>query len=252
MADGEQELQAIMRAVLRPMFRSIWRIRVSGVENVPATDGAILTPNHTSVIDSFFLPAVAPRPVSFVGKAEYLDDWKTRKLFPALGMIPIDRSGGDASQRALDTAAQVLESGDLFAIYPEGNRSRTGFLHKGHTGAARLSIRTGCPIVPVGIKGARSIQPPDQPVPNVFRPVEIHFGTPIHPAASDSVSDQRLRLRQITDEVMFEIRALTGQDYVNEYAGKTPLPAAQAPHTTVSPEMPERRSSADVLKPVPA
>ena len=113
MADGEQELQAIVRAVLRPMFRSIWRIRVSGVENIPATGGAILTPNHTSVIDSFFLPAAAPRPVSFVGKAEYLDDWKTRKLFPALGMIPIDRSGGDASQRALDTAARVLEGGDL-------------------------------------------------------------------------------------------------------------------------------------------
>jgi 1-acyl-sn-glycerol-3-phosphate acyltransferase len=89
-------------------------------------------------------------------------------------------------------------------------------------------------------------------LPNVFRPVEIHFGTPIHPAASDSVSDQRLRLRQITDEVMFEIRTLTGQDYVNEYAGKTPPAAAQAPRTTGSPEMPERRSSADVLKPVPA
>jgi len=250
MADGGQELQAIVRAVLRPIFRSIWRIRVSVVEDTPATGGGILTHNPTSVIDSFFLPAVAPRPVSFVGKAEYLDDWKTRKLFPALGMIPIDRSGGDASQRALDTAARVLEGGDLFAIYPEGTRSRTGFLHKGHTGAARLSVRTGCPIVPVGIKGSRSIQPPDQPVPNVFRPVEIHFGTPIHPAASDSVSDQRLRLRQVTDEVMFEIRHLTGQDYVNEYAGKTSPSVAQTLHATVSPEMPERRSSAEVLQPV--
>ena len=104
----------------------------------------------------------------------------------------------------------------------------------------------------MGIKGARSIQPPGQPVPTVFRPVEIHFGPPIHPAASDSVSDQRLRLRQITDEVMFEIRDLTGQDYVNEYAGKASESAAKTPQPTVSPEMPERRSSADVLKPVPA
>ncbi|MEO0495628.1 MAG: lysophospholipid acyltransferase family protein [Actinomycetota bacterium] len=252
MTDGGQKFQAAVLTVMRPMFRSLWSIRVTGTENIPTSGGAILTPNHTSVIDSFFLPAVAPRPVSFVGKAEYLDDWKTRKLFPALGMIPIDRSGGDASQRALDTAARVLEGGNLFGIYPEGTRSRTGYLHKGHTGAARLSVRTGCPIVPVGIKGSRSIQPPDRPMPNVFRPVEIHFGKPIHPATSDSVSDQRLRLRQITDEVMFEIRDLTGQDYVNEYAGKALPAATQTLHETVSPEMPERRSSADVLKPIPA
>jgi 1-acyl-sn-glycerol-3-phosphate acyltransferase len=154
MADGEQELQAIVRAVLRPMFRSIWRIRVSGVENIPATGGAILTPNHTSVIDSFFLPAAAPRPVSFVGKAEYLDDWKTRKLFPALGMIPIDRSGGDASQRALDTAARVLEGGDLFAIYPESNRlpsqgahGRCSFVDP-HRLSDRPGGHQGCPVDP--------------------------------------------------------------------------------------------------------
>jgi 1-acyl-sn-glycerol-3-phosphate acyltransferase len=167
-------------------------------------------------------------------------------------MIPIDRSGGDASQRALDTAARVLESGNLFGIYPEGTRSRTGFLHKGHTGAARLAVRTGCPIIPVGIKGTLGIQPPDTPVPRVFRPVEIRFGRPILPATSDGVSDQRLRLRQITDEVMFEIRELTGQDYVNEYAGK-PLPSLTPTIAEAAdPEMPERRSSADVLKPVPA
>ncbi|MEM8708326.1 MAG: lysophospholipid acyltransferase family protein [Actinomycetota bacterium] len=238
--------------VTRPFFRALWRMRVTGTENIPTSGGAILCPNHTSVIDSFFLPAIAPRPVSFVGKAEYLDDWKTRKLFPAMGMIPIDRSGGDASQRALDTAVRVLEGGNLFGIYPEGTRSRTGYLHKGHTGAARLAVRTGCPIIPVGIKGTRTIQPPDQPMPNVFRPVEVHFGRPILPAMSDSVSDQRLRLRQITDEVMFEIRDLTGQDYVNEYAGKAVPAAAQPLKPTVDPEMPERRSSADVLKPIPA
>ena len=253
MAHGGQGLQAATLSVMRPVFKTLWRMRVTGLDNIPAEGGAILTPNHISVIDSFFLPAVAPRPVSFVGKAEYLDDWKTRKLFPALGMIPIDRSGGDAAQAALDTAARVLESGNLFGIYPEGTRSRTGFLHKGHTGAARLAVRTGCPIIPVGIKGTLSIQPPDAPMPKPFRPVEIHFGRPILPAMSDSVSDQRLRLRQITDEVMFEIRELTGQDYVNTYAGKDDAPATPAPLREVpTPEMPERRSSADVLRPVPA
>lgn len=245
----------MQRAVLtlgKPVFSALWRIRTVGLDNIPASGPAIFAPNHTSVIDSFFLPAVLPRPICFVGKAEYLDDWKTRKLFPALGMIPIDRSGGDASTRALDTAAGLLEGGEFFGIYPEGTRSRTGFLHKGHTGAARLSLRTGAPIIPVGILGTRAIQPPDVPMPRPFRPVEIRFGRPIYPAASETVSDTRMRLRQITDEVMFEIRALTGQDYVNEYATKGQQPATETLEATVSPEMPERRSSADVLRPAAA
>jgi 1-acyl-sn-glycerol-3-phosphate acyltransferase len=235
---------------LRPVFSAFWRIRAVGVENIPASGPAILAPNHTSVIDSFFMPATLPRRVTFVGKAEYLDDWKTRRLFPALGMIPIDRSGGDASTRALDTAAGLLEDGELFAIYPEGTRARDGYLHKGHTGAARLSLRTGAPIIPVGILGTRSIQPPDVAMPRPFRPVEVRFGRPISPAASETVADTRMRLRQITDELMFEIRALTGQSYVNDYATKGTHPAAETLQATIDPEMPERRSSADVLRSV--
>jgi 1-acyl-sn-glycerol-3-phosphate acyltransferase len=191
---------------------------------------------------------VLPRRITFVGKAEYLDDWKTRRLFPALGMIPIDRTGGDAADRALDTAARLLEEGELFGIYPEGTRARDGYLHKGHTGAARLSLRTGAPIVPVGILGTRAIQPPDAALPKPFRPVEVRFGRPIRPAASSDVADTRMRLRQITDELMFEIRALTGQDYVNAYATKgTPSATGTGPAGDDA-EMPERRSSADVLR----
>ncbi len=249
---NSSNLQSAVLTVGRPIFRCLWRFKVVGVDHIPESGPAILAPNHNSVIDSFFLPAVLPRAINFVGKAEYLDDWKTRKLFPALGMIPIDRSGGDASARALDTAASVLEDGGLFGIYPEGTRSRTGFLHKGHTGAARLSVRTGAPIIPVGILGTRAIQPPDVPVPRPFRPVEIRFGRPIHPADSESITDSRLRFRQITDEVMFEIRALTGQDYVNEYATKGAKAATETLEATTDPGMPERRSSAEVLRPVPA
>lgn len=242
-------LQKAALTVLRPVFGTLWRIRAVGIENIPTSGPAILAPNHTSVIDSFFLPAVLPRRITYVGKAEYLDDWKTRRLFPALGMIPIDRSGGDAAARALDTAAGLLEDGELFGIYPEGTRSRDGFLHKGHTGAARLSLRTGAPIVPVGILGTRKIQPPDVAYPMPFRPVEIRFGRPIRPAASEDVSDARMRLRQITDELMFEIRALTGQDYVNDYATKGKQAATETLEKTIDPTMPERRSSADVLRP---
>jgi 1-acyl-sn-glycerol-3-phosphate acyltransferase len=220
---NEQEvgkLYPVARAVLSPLFRALWRVNVQGLENVPASGGAIFCPNHTSVIDSFFLPLVLPRQIKFVGKAEYMDSWKTRHLFPALGMIPIDRSGGSASERALNTAARVLEEGQFFGIYPEGTRARDGRLHRGHTGPARLALRTGVPIIPVGIIGTREIQPPDAKMPKPFKPAEIRFGRPIHASRYAGRTDDRLVLRQIIDEVMYEIRELTGQEYVDEYATK--------------------------------
>jgi 1-acyl-sn-glycerol-3-phosphate acyltransferase len=235
------QMQTTVLTVIRPLMKWLWRIKTVGLDHIPVSGPAILAPNHNSVIDSFFLPCVLPRRVSYVGKAEYLDDWKTRTLFPALGMIPIDRSGGDASARALDTAASVLEAGELFGIYPEGTRSRDGLLHKGHTGAARLSVRTGAPIVPVGILGTRAIQPPDRSLPRPFRPAEIRFGRPIHPAESGSITDDRLRFRQITDEVMFEIGELSRQTYVDVYSGD-PLPD-DAPTLRSSPSVDLTESS---------
>jgi 1-acyl-sn-glycerol-3-phosphate acyltransferase len=202
-----------------------WRIRTSGLEHVPESGPAILAPNHTSVLDSFFLPLVLPRRITYVGKAEYLDDWKTRKLFPAMGMIPIDRSGGDAATAALDTAARVLERGELFGIYPEGTRSRDGVLHKGHTGLARLAARTGAPIIPVGLIGTRDVQPPDAKLPKPFKTVEVKLGAPIEAARHADGIDDHLLYRQVTDEVMYEIRAMTGQDYVDQYATKKPQKA---------------------------
>ena len=176
------KLYPVARAILTPLFKAGWRIHVTGAENVPDEGPAIICPNHTSVLDSFFLPSVLPRRITFVGKAEYLDDWKTKYLFPAIGMIPIDRSGGDAGARALDAAAGVLERGELFGIYPEGTRSRDGRLHKGHTGPARLALRTGAPLVPVGIVGTRDIQPPGAKAPRLFGAAEIRIGRPIDPA----------------------------------------------------------------------
>jgi 1-acyl-sn-glycerol-3-phosphate acyltransferase len=255
------KLYPVARAVLTPPFRFLWRIHVHGTENIPTDGPAIMCPNHTSVIDSFFLPVSLPRRITFVGKAEYLDDWKTKYLFPAIGMIPIDRGGGSASQRALDTAAGVLERGELFGIYPEGTRARDGRLHKGHTGPARLAMRTGAPIVPVGIKGTRDIQPPDAKFPKPFRSAEIHFGRPITMERYRDRGDDHLALRQIIDEVMFEIRRLTGQDYVDTYATKKadalPTEIAQVPSITgrgngngnghdAAGDRP-RRSSAEVL-----
>jgi len=248
-ADGPRigHLQGAARAVVLPVFKVFWRIEVTGRENLPATGPAILCPNHTSVLDSFMLPATLPRRITFVGKAEYLDDWKTRYLFPGLGMIPIDRTGGDAAERALSTAARLLDAGQFFGIYPEGTRSRDGVLHKGHTGPARLALRTGAPIIPVGLRGMRDIQPPDARFPKPFRRAEVHFGRPIDPTPYLDRADDRTVLRQIIDQVMYEIRALSGQDYVHEYATKPTTPAHERV-PTIDVDLPERRSSTEVLR----
>ena len=249
MGRDQGQLQTAAKALLRPVFSALWRIKVVGGDNVPAHGPAILAPNHVSVIDSFFLPATLRRRITFVGKSEYLEDWKTRRLFPALGMIPIDRGGGDASSRALDTAARLLVDGELFGIYPEGTRARDGFLHKGHTGAARLSLRTGAPIIPVGILGTRAVQPPDARAPKPFRPVEVRFGEPMFPPEGGSVADQRLQLRHMTDELMFEIRNLTGQEYVDEYATRSGATSSEQSHPPAGHETIPRRSSVEVLQP---
>lgn len=221
MSDTEVgKLYPVAKAIMTPVFRASWRFRVEGLEHVPASGGAILCPNHTSVLDSFFVPALLPRRVTYVGKAEYMDDWKTRTLFPALGMIPIDREGGDAGERALATAQRILESGQLFGIYPEGTRSRDGRLYRGHTGPARLALRTGAPIIPIGISGAREVMPPDAKFPKLRLPVTVRFGRPIAVDRYADRANDRLVLRQIIDEVMFEIRELSGQEYVDEYANK--------------------------------
>ena len=263
-SDGQDvgRLYPVARAVLSPIFKTLWRVTVQGLEHVPPTGGAIFCPNHTSVIDSFFLPLVLPRQIKFVGKAEYMDSWKTRHLFPALGMIPIDRGGGSAAERALNTAARVLEDGEFFGIYPEGTRARDGRLHRGHTGPARLALRTGTPIIPVGITGTREIQPPDAKLPRPFKRAEVRFGRPIDVSRYADRADDRMVLRQIIDEVMFEIRELSGQEYVDEYASKKAegIPAAETAQVVGldagsgnghgQAEAPvARRSSAEVLQP---
>lgn len=207
---------------IAPLLRFLVRVYQPGAHHIPADGPAILAPNHISFLDSALLMAILPRQIKFVGKAEYMDDWKTKVLFPAMGMIPIDRSGGDKSTAALDAARRVLDDGGLFGIFPEGTRSRDGRLHKGHTGAARLAMQTGAPIIPVGIVGTREIQPPDAPFPKPFMPAMFHFGAPIDPGKYGGASDDHLALRQITDEVMFEIREMTGQEYVNHYATRKP------------------------------
>lgn len=220
-ARGAGKAQSRARAALGPAARRLWKIDVQGLDRLPAEGPAILCPNHISFLDSAFLMLVAPRNISFVGKAEYMDSWKTKFLFPLMGMIPIDRSGGERSQEALDAAREVLSRGELFGMFPEGTRSRDGCLYKGRTGAARLATTVGCPIYPVGIVGTDLIQPPDARMPKVFKHCSITIGRPIHPDRYAQSGEPQRGWRSMIDEVMFEIREMTGQVYKNVYAGKT-------------------------------
>jgi 1-acyl-sn-glycerol-3-phosphate acyltransferase len=217
--DGIGRYQTVVRRILKPVVSRLWDIRVSGLENIPSRGPAVLCPNHAAAIDSMFIPAVLARNLIYVGKSEYLDDWKTRHLFPALGMIPIDRRGGDHAAAALDAARSVLETGGLFGIYPEGTRSRSGKLHKGHTGAARLAVETGAPLVPVGLLGTAEVQPVDSVWPRFRRPVTIRFGNPIDMAPYRDRLGDRALYRTLIDDVMYEIQQLTGLEYVDTYAG---------------------------------
>jgi 1-acyl-sn-glycerol-3-phosphate acyltransferase len=226
-----------MKVVLTPILRVCYRIRIEGRDHVPATGPVILAANHRSFMDSIFLPLVVRRRVTFVAKAEYFDDPKTAWFFRGVGQIPIRREGGSASERALTSANEVLAQGGVFGIYPEGTRTRDGYLHRGHTGVARLALRTGAPIVPVGLIGTDEIQATDAKLPRVFREVRIRFGTPIPLSHYVGREDERIVLRQITDEVMFEVQALSGYDYRDTYATKKAedVPVEEAPMQTLEP-----------------
>lgn len=208
----------VVKAILTPFLRFLYRVRVEGAEHVPNTGPVILASNHLSFSDSIFLPLILRRRVTFVAKAEYFEDPKTAWFFRAVGQIPIKRGGGPASQRALESAQEVLEAGGVFGIYPEGTRSPDGRLYKGHTGVARLALRTGAPVVAVAMIGTREAQPIGQAVPRFFMPITIRFSKPMRFDRYADRADDPLTLRSITDEIMFELREQSGQEYINQYA----------------------------------
>jgi 1-acyl-sn-glycerol-3-phosphate acyltransferase len=214
------DLYRVFRSVLRPAVKTFWKPTVIGLEHIPRGGPALLAANHISVLDSVFMIPTLPRRITYIGKAEYLDSWKTKYFFEGLGAIPVDRSGGDAAAAALEAAVRVLEAGGLFGIFPEGTRTRDGFLHRGKTGVARLAMRTGAPIIPMGLRGLDEIQPPDAKFPRPFRHWEVRIGKPLYPARYGNDPNDNLALRALTDETMYEISQLSGQTYVNTYSEK--------------------------------
>jgi len=218
----------LMKLVLTPVLRFFYRVRVEGLEHVPDEGAAILASNHVSFSDSIFLPLMLKRRLTFVAKAEYFEDPKTAWFFRAVGQIPIKRGGGPASARALASATEVLRAGGLFGIYPEGTRSPDGRLYRGRTGVARLAIENQVPVLAVAMIGTREAQPIGQVWPNLFRPITIRISPPML-FGGVSASDH-LALRRVTDQIMFELRRLSGQDYVDTYCkrGEEALCEAEA------------------------
>src|SRR4051812_21155397 len=210
----------VVKGVLTPVLHVSFKIKVEGRQHVPKRGPAILASNHRSFLDSIFIPLVVRRRVTFVAKAEYFDDRKTAWFFRSCGQIPIRREGGSASERALASATDVLRKGKVFGIYPEGTRTRDGRLHRGHTGVARLAMRCNAPILPIGMIGSDEVQPIDSKLPKLFRRVTISFGRPVDPGRYAGMENDRLALRELTDEVMYEICQLSGYEYVDTYATK--------------------------------
>ena len=223
-------LQRAARTILRAPVRWLWPWALSGFDAVPEEGPAVLCANHLSFFDSVLIMMTIDRPIYFIGKADYLGSWKSRRLFPAMGMIPIDRDNGAKAMLALDVAAEVLHAGALLCVFPEGTRSRDGRLHRGYIGAARLAIRVGCPILPVGIVGTREIQPPGARLPRPRRSCSISIGAPL--VTTDvEMNSRRSTARALTNELMVRIAELSGQQYVAEHSSRAPSVEADAPRS---------------------
>ena len=211
----------VLKILLTPLLRFFYRVRVEGLEHVPPEGAAILASNHLSFCDSLFLPLVLRRRVTFVAKAEYFEDPKTAWFFRAVGQIPIKRGDGSAALRALASASEVLQLGELFGIYPEGTRSPDGRVYKGHTGVARLTLDNRVPVLACAMVGTREAQPIGQALPRLFMPITIRISHPLSfEQYYERAKDPRV-LREITDSIMFELRELSGQEYVHTYARRT-------------------------------
>ena len=208
--------------MLGPLLRFIFRPWVRGVENVPSSGAAILASNHLSFSDSIFLPLQCPRPVVFLAKSEYftgrgLKGWLVKIFFKSTGQLPIDRSGGKASEAALNTGLGVLEQGQLLGIYPEGTRSPDGRLYRGRTGIARMVLEAKVPVIPVAMIDTEKVQPIGKRLPRVRR-VGIVYGKPLDFSRFDGMEGDRIVLRAVTDEIIYELKKISGQEYVDQYA----------------------------------
>ena len=239
-----------IKATVGPALEMLYQPWIRGEENIPAEGAAILASNHLAVIDSFFLPLLVDREVAFIGKADYftgkgVKGWAVKNFMKTVGTIPVDRSGGKASQAALQAGIDRLRSGQLFGIYPEGTRSPDGRLYRGKTGVARIALATGAPVVPVAMIGSNLAQPIGKSIPSTRHRVGIVIGEPLDFSRYKGLENDRFVLRSITDEIMYALMALSGQDVRGPLRCRTsrrPWTRRRRPPTRLSPRcLPLRR-----------
>ena len=215
----------VVKAVLAPILRVLFRPWAEGTDYVPRTGPAILASNHLSFSDHFFAPLPLPRKVVFLAKSEYftgrgIKGLFSKAFFSGVGQIPVDRSGGEASERALTTGLRVLASGQLLGIYPEGTRTPDGRLFRGKTGVARLALEARVPVIPCAMIGGFEFQPPGKITPQLRIRPGVRFGKPLDFSRYYGMETDRIVLRAVTDEIIYEIMKLSGQEYVDEYAAR--------------------------------
>lgn len=257
-----------LKATGGPILKAAYRPWIRGKENIPAEGPAILASNHNAVWDSVFLPMMLDREVVFMGKADYFTGtgfkgWVTKEFMRAVGTIPVDRSGGRASEAALNAGLKRLREGELFGIYPEGTRSPDGRLYRGKTGVARLALLSGAPVIPVAMIGTHAAQPIGQRIPSRTN-IGMVIGEPLDFSRYKGLHKDRYVLRAITDEIMYNLMLLSGQEYVDLYAadvkakmaeegefdGPVPSNGRAAPGGRIAPEVevpgpPEEDADAD-------
>ena len=210
------------RIFIGPLVNLLFRPWVKGLDNIPATGAAVIVSNHLSFSDSIFLPLAVPRPVVFLAKSEYftgkgLKGKLTAAFFRLTNQLPMDRSGGAASATSLSAGEEILNSGSLLGIYPEGTRSPDGRLYRGKTGVAKLILATGVPVIPVAMIGTDKVQPIGRRIPNIRR-IGIIVGEPMDFRRYAGMGDDRFIQRSVTDEIMYALMRLSGQEYVDVYA----------------------------------
>jgi len=242
-----------------PLLKLVYRPWVRGAENVPTDGPAILASNHLAVIDSFFLPLMLDRDIVFIGKQEYFTGKGLKGRLVAgfmrgVGTIPVDRGGGKAGEAALNTGLRRLQEGGLFGIYPEGTRSPDGRLYRGKTGVARLALESGAPVLPVAMVGTNVAQPIGRKIPKIMR-IGTVIGEPLDFSRFQGLEDDRFILRSVTDEIMYALLSLSGQEYVDMYAAtmKARIAAglAEAGEEIGEPVAPGGRPVPDVEPPLP-
>jgi 1-acyl-sn-glycerol-3-phosphate acyltransferase len=249
----------VVKAVLWPFLRVIFRPWAEGTENVPREGPAILASNHLSFSDHFFAPLPLPRKVVFLAKAEYftrrgLKGVFSKAFFSGMGQIPVDRAGGEASERALRTGLRVLAAGELLGIYPEGTRTPDGRLYRGKTGVARLALESRSPVIPTAMIGGFEFQPPGKIAPRLRIRPGVRFGKPLDFSRYYGMEHDHVVLRAMTDEIMYELMKLSGQEYVDQYAQRSKShgprkgkSASAAPRAT-----PDRPAGPDGSSPAPS